>query len=527
MALRHSVGDSAPFLAQADDTEEEDRSRVPESRVVDEDDEDDEREDGDVHLLTGISYKRSVAIVAILFYINLLNYMDRFTVAGVLMDIKDAFGIDDSQMGLVQTVFIASYMLLAPFFGYLGDRYNRKYIMCFGISFWSVITLCSSFIPSKYYPLFLFTRGLVGVGEASYSTIAPTIIADLFVSDQRTRMLSFFYIAIPVGCGLGYIAGSQVTSVAGGDWHWALRVTPGLGLIALLLLIFFVKEPPRGAVERKSERSLAQTSWISDVKELLKNRSFVLSTLGFTTVAFVTGALALWAPTLLTRARLVLCKDESQCNEHNYKDSFIFGGITVVTGLSGVIAGVEISKRYRKVNPRGDPIVCACGLLSSAPFLYLSLVFADTSLVATYIFIFIGETLLSLNWAIVADILLYVVIPTRRSTAEAMQIMVSHLLGDAGSPYLIGVISDAVHRGKPDSPLLDFRSLEYALMLCSFVGAIGGAFFLATAVFIEKDRKRAELLTQGLLSDTDSPEDRIVVPKRGRSTKVPVSSVLI
>ena len=55
--------------------------------------------------------------------------------------------------------------------------------------------------------------------------------------------------------------------------------------------------------------------------------------------------------------------------------------------------------------------------------------------------IFIGETFLCLNWALVTDIVLYVVIPTRRSTAEAGQILFSHLLGDAGSPYLVGVVS--------------------------------------------------------------------------------------
>ncbi|KAE8577656.1 hypothetical protein XENTR_v10023007 [Xenopus tropicalis] len=336
-------------------------------------------------------------------------------------------------------------MFLAPVFGYLGDRYNRKLIMCIGISFWSLVTLLSSFVSKQYFWLFLLTRGLVGVGEASYSTIAPTIIADLFLADQRSRMLSFFYFATPVGCGLGYIAGSKVTSTAG-DWHWALRVTPGLGLVAVLLLIFVAKEPPRGALERKSDRPLTNTSWFSDVKALLKNPSFILSTFGFTTVAFVTGALALWGPTYLMRSRRVIYKTEPcQGGICNYDDSMIFGGITCVTGVLGVLTGVEISKRYRKTNPRADPLVCAVGMISSAPFLYLSLAFADTSLVATYAFIFIGETLLSLNWALVADILLYVVIPTRRSTAEALQIVVSHLLGDAGSPYLIGVVS----RGPP------------------------------------------------------------------------------
>ncbi|KAM3917715.1 protein spinster homolog 1 [Leptodactylus fuscus] len=526
MGSRHDHADTTPFLTQADDVDEVKATGAP-PRVLNEDDDDESPGARDVHALTGISYKRSVTIVGILFYINLLNYMDRFTVAGVLPDLENAFQIHDSSSGLVQTVFICSYMVLAPVFGYLGDRWNRKYIMCTGISFWSIITLISSFVPKEYFPLFLLTRGLVGVGEASYSTIAPTIIADLFVADQRSRMLSIFYFAIPVGCGLGYIAGSKVTSAAG-DWHWALRVTPGLGLIAILLLIFFVEEPPRGAVERKTDKPLHSTPWLSDVKALLKNPSFMLSTLGFTTVAFVTGALALWAPTYLMRARIVLYKTEPCDNAIcNYDDSLIFGVITVLTGLLGVGAGVEISKRYRKVNPRADPIVCACGMLSSAPFLYLSLAFADTSLVATYIFIFIGETLLSLNWAIVADILLYVVIPTRRSTAEAMQIMVSHLLGDAGSPYLIGVISDSISKGKPESALLKFRSLEYALMVCAFVGALGGGFFLATALFIEKDRKKAEMVSEGFVSEAENIEDRIVVPKRGRSTKVPVSSVLI
>lgn len=68
--------------------------------------------------------------------------------------------------------------------------------------------------------------------------------------------------------------------------------------------------------------------------------------------------------------------------------------------------GVEFSRRLRRSNPRADPLVCAAGLLGSAPFLFLSLACARGSIVATYIFIFIGETLLSMNWAIVADILL-------------------------------------------------------------------------------------------------------------------------
>uniref|UniRef100_A0A8C6M9A0 Protein spinster homolog 1 n=1 Tax=Nothobranchius furzeri TaxID=105023 RepID=A0A8C6M9A0_NOTFU len=458
MSLDEHTSDSAPLFS--DDSEAEgpngpDAQQHPEEEA------------------SGVSRVRAVLIVLTLCYINLLNYMDRFTVAGVLPDIEQYFGIDDGNSGLLQTVFICSYMFLAPFFGYLGDRYNRKYIMSAGILFWSSVTLASSYTPKEHFWALLLTRGLVGVGEASYSTIAPTIIADLYIKEKRTNMLSLFYFAIPVGSGLGYIVGSQVSS-ATKDWHSALRVSSKRSCLCCHL--------------QCGGRPL-NSGALSSI-----SCSFILSTLGFTAVAFVTGSLALWAPTFLYRAAVFTgqkppCVDEAQCSS---SDSLIFGIITVITGLLGVASGVQVSRQLRKKTARADPLVCAAGLLLSAPFLYLAIVCAQTSTVATYIFIFLGETFLSMNWAIVADILLYVVVPTRRSTAEALQIVVSHLLGDAGSPSLIGVFSDSLR--KTDSFLWQFRSLQISLLLCSFVAVVGGAFFLFTALFIEKDRNRAEKL---------------------------------
>nr|AAH25823.1 Spns2 protein [Mus musculus] len=89
-------------------------------------------------------------------------------------------------------------------------------------------------------------------------------------------------------------------------------------------------------------------------------------------------------------------------------------------------------------------------------------------------------------------LLQYVVIPTRRATAVALQSFTSHLLGDAGSPYLIGFISDLIRQSTKDSPLWEFLSLGYALMLCPFVVVLGGMFFLATALFFLSDRAKAE-----------------------------------
>lgn len=446
--------------------------------------------------------------VIVLCYVNLINYMDRFTVAGILPDIKDDFGIGNDKSGLLQTAFVVSYMLFAPLFGYLGDRYNRKIIMAFGVFLWSLTTFLGSFM--RTYEWFLFFRTLVGIGEASYSTIAPTLLSDLFIKDLRSKMLALFYFAIPVGSGLGYIIGSE-TAKAIGAWKWGLRVTPVLGLVAIILILFATREPVRG--EREGGGHISNTTWKQDVSALIKNPSFMLSTGGFTCVAFVTGAWAWWAPTYL-QLGLTLIGSNVDPDDVAYK----FGIIGMTSGLIGVPLGSMLAQKLRVRWPTADPLICAVGLLISAPLIFFASITANTNDTLCYILIFFGQVSLNLNWAIVADMLLYVVIPTRRSTAEAFQILIAHLFGDAGSPYLIGLISEALKLvilpdlrigdstqtvSKIDSVLIEFRSLQYALFITIFVEILGALFFFFTALYIEKDKALVELtVTGGNISDS-------------------------
>lgn len=438
-----------------------------------------------------ISPRRSYIAVAVLCYVNLINFMERYTIAGVLLNIQQFFYISDSTAALLQTVFICSFLLLAPVFGYLGDRYNRKYIMIGGLSVWLVTAAGSSFVTQSFFWLLMLLRGMVGVGEASYSTIAPTIIGDLFTGAKRSAMICVFYVFIPVGSGLGYVTGAGIATLTG-DWRWALRITPILGVVGLLLLVFLCPNPPRGASETHGQGVTEQTSYKEDIKYLLKNKSYVLSSLGVTATAFLVGALAFWAPTFLSRAQVFQgLRPECTKEPCNPIDSYIFGGVTVVTGILGGCLGTGLSRWLRDKVPNVDPVICAVGLLGSAPCLFIAIFVAPVNVPTTYVFIFIGEVLISLNWAVMADILLYVVVPTRRSTAEALQITVCHLLGDAGSPYLVGVISDAVNRAQPGTYGWAFTSLKYSLLLCPVIGMLGGLFFLLTALYITEDRKAA------------------------------------
>ena len=125
----------------------------------------------------------------------------------------------------------------------------------------------------------------------------------------------------------------------------------------------------------------------------------------------------------------------------------------MMSGVIGVPIGSMWSTKWRPKNQRADPIICGAGILISALFLTLGIILCDSHVVLALVLIFLGEVSLNLNWSIVADMVLYVVKPTCRGTAEALQILLSHALGDAGSPYLIGLLSDEIYSAiVPNSP---------------------------------------------------------------------------
>ncbi|KRY00529.1 Protein spinster -like protein 1 [Trichinella pseudospiralis] len=382
---------------------------------------------------------RDFITVAILFFINLLNYMDRFTIAGVLTEVQEFYNIGDWEAGLLQTVFISFYMVFAPTFGYFGDRYSRKKIMICGVIVWSGAVLFSSFVPKEYFLVFLLLRGVVGIGEASYQTVAITILGDLFTKQMRS-----------------------LAKAAHNQWQWGVRVTPPLGVICILLAIFVLKEPKRGAAEQNINSE--PTSWLDDLRYLLSNRCYVWSTLGFTCVAF-------------TRSRGIE-PDNSEIN-------LVFGLITCLAGFFGVAVGSTASQIWRHTNPRADPLVCAIGLTLCVPFLYAALCTVEHSLTLCWPLIFATITLLCINWSILSDILLSVIVPHRRSTATACQILVSHLLGDASSPYIIGQLSDIL-RGTDQSDVVRFVSLKNALFMTTFTTVLGAFFFYGVAWYIEE-----------------------------------------
>ena len=143
--------------------------------------------------------------------------------------------------------------------------------------------------------------------------------------------------------------------------------------------------------------------------------------------------------------------------------------------------------------PRIDAYVCALGMLGCVPFIALALPLTGYSIWAAWALIFFGNFLLCLNWAPTAAINLYVIAPEQRSTASAINILATHLLGDAFSPYLAGALSDSLHKGGMPTG----QALMYALFTSAVAALLGGIFFLRCSKFVAADKAKVALLMQG------------------------------
>jgi len=232
-------------------------------------------------------------ILFILTGLNLLNYLDRSVLNAVRTPLATELKIDYGDSGRTVTAFMLGYFVTSPFFGYLGDRFSRKWLIAFGIFVWSLGTVLTGYASG--FAVLLGYRALVGLGEASYATISPSLISDAFGALKRNNALTIFYVAIPVGSALGYLVGGEVSA------HWCWRHAfiwagiPGL-LLALVLLPF--EEPRRGQSELGQGEKVTKPTF-RDFLKLFVNKDYQLIVWGYVAYTFAIGAFAFWGPTFL------------------------------------------------------------------------------------------------------------------------------------------------------------------------------------------------------------------------------------
>jgi MFS family permease len=352
--------------------------------------------------------------------LNLFNFIDRYVLPGVQPLIQHDFRINDAQAGTLTSAFFLTYMLIAPLTGWLGDHFPRKPLIVAGALIWSAATLLTATVHS--YQTLLFRHAIVGIGEATFSIFAPALLADFYPEEDRNRILSIFYVTIPVGGALGYLLGGELGGRYG--WRMPFYIAAAPGVLIALAFWLFVREPQRGASDTLQATPDRASFW-----GLFKNPAYLTATLGLAMWTFTVGGISTWLPTFFTRmAGYSLAGADRAAGE-----------ITVIDGLLATITGGWLAQIWLRRNHRALYLISAWGTLAAIPFAAL---------------VFFGPPRMLLPGAYVAEFCLFLstgpinaaivnsVSAPIRATAISVNLFLIHLLGDFPSPHLIGWISD-------------------------------------------------------------------------------------
>lgn len=362
----------------------------------------------------------ATSTVLLLIALNLLNYIDRYILSGEMRPIQHEFHATDQQMGALATAFFVFYMLAAPLTGWLGDRFRRKPLIVTGATLWSLATLAAIWVHS--YATLYMRQALVGIGEATFGIFAPAVLSDFYPERERNRILSIFYVAIPVGAALGYLAGGEMGSRWG--WRAPFFVCAVPGFIAAALYSWLGREPQRGASDH-----IGPTLKRNTVLGLFRNPAFLTATFGLAMLTFAMGGISWWMPEFLRRTAGMSMGTAS----------LTVGAITVIDGIAGTLTGGWIAQRWLRSNHRALYLVSAWSVALTLPcgalVFFGPRAWAVPSLFAAEFFLFLNTG--PLNTAIVNSVSAPV-----RATAISINLFCIHFFGDTFSPQIIGAISD-------------------------------------------------------------------------------------
>ena len=368
-------------------------------------------------VLTRASYA-GVALL-VLTALNFVNYIDRSVLFAVQPLVQAEFRRPDADFGLLTSAFFIFYMCTAPLIGPLADRYPRRLIMIVGALVWSAATLLTA--VTYDFRLLLIRHTVVGIGEATFVTIAPAYICDFFPERQRGRVLSVFYLAIPAGTALGYLLGGYLGSHYGWRAPFYVAAVPGF---ILGLLLFTLPEPQRGASDH-----VAGSFERSTVLGLFRNPAFWTCSFGMAMLTFAVGGMQVWMPTFLVRMRGVSLAEANRT----------FGLMTLASGIAATVLGGWLGDLMLRFTRGAYYLVSAIGTMLALPAILLAVSLTGN---AMYAAVFIAVFLLLINTAPLNAALVNSVNAPIRATAIAVNLFTIHLLGDAFSPGLMGYISD-------------------------------------------------------------------------------------
>lgn len=424
--------------------------------------------------------------------VNLLNYIDRGTIASNGVNgsstnstcssteacssgsgIQGDFGLSNFEDGFLSSAFMVGLLIASPIFAHFAKVWNPFKLIGVGLSVWTFATAACGFAVEFW--TITIARMLVGVGEASFISLAAPFVVDNAPQNKKTAWLSLFYMCIPVGTALGYVYGG----VVGGYVHWRVAFW-GEAILMLPFAIFCLISRPIpmiGQIDCNSQDGQVQGSnksssignlqgsfnafgrqtkiFLKDVMTMFQSMTYLVNVLGYIVFTFVLGAYSYWGP----RAGYAIFNLANA--------DLVFGGVTVICGLIGTVAGGLVLDKIGPTITNGFKLLSITTLIGA---LFCLAAFVSSTLLLFIPLFALGELFIFATQGPVNYLSLQCVSTELRPLAMAVSTVCIHVFGDVPSSPLVGLLQDRLDDWRITTSLL--TSILFLATVIWFLGCL-------------------------------------------------------
>jgi MFS family permease len=408
-------------------------------------------------------------VLAVLFVVYVINFIDRQVLSVFIGPIKEEFGVSDSAMGfLVGFAFALFYTFAGIPIARWADRGNRRTIIAIGLAVWSGMTVASG-LARNFVQLALARVG-VGVGEAAGSPPAHSLISDYFPPHRRATALGIYAWGVYIGSALAYLFGGYLREHF--DWRMAFLLLGAPGLFFALVVRFTVKEPPRGLSEPGSGE-IAETTTMETLTHLLTCRSWVYLIAGASFLSITGYGVLMWGYEFFGRV-------------HGLPFVEIGVWMAIIVGFGGSIgtlAGGTITDRLGQQDPGWYMRLPAAINLAAIPFAIAFLLAEESTMALLFFFPF--YVLANFYVPALHTINQNLAKLRMRATAAAIMLFVINIIGAGAGPLIVGILNDAFAERYGD------EAIRYSLLCITLTSVLGSLFFYLSSRTLADDLERA------------------------------------
>jgi MFS family permease len=420
-----------------------------------------------------------------MFAINVVNYLDRLVAAAVGPRLKAEFNFSDFQYGALATGFLLVYIIAGIPLGVLADRASRAKVIALGVLVWSVFSAATAFARSAI--AIFITRIGVGIGEASYYPAGAALLSEYYATKDRARILSRWASGQIVGAVLAYGLSALFLKLLNPDIAWrALFLITALPGFALGVIMWFVADRPERSPEEhhaaaqpnggEHAHQHATVKFEGGFNGFLQQVNKALSIKTVRIVIIIQAVYFVVTTPALFFLPLYLTNPDGPFHLDDSTQALVIGVVGVFGGLAGVLLGGNVSDWLGKRFEGARVLIGALGSIIALPALVVALL--THSLAVFIICATIAIAALYLQIGPLAAAVQDAAPPLLRSSAIAVTLLLSHLLGDIWATTGVGWISDKLG-GAPGAALLIVG--VPALLLGIVVSWIGSRYYAAEA----------------------------------------------